>query len=472
MPNARPLLMTGVLLAIGLMAVWRGFSELSMDRLVVGLAALALFSLVFVRTEFGLYVVIFSMLLSPEFSFSGGLAERREAALRVEDLLLGVIGVAWLAKTAVNKEIGLVVKTPLNRAIAAYIGSQLVATLLGMVTGTVNGPTGLVYVVKYVEYFVVYFMVANNVEDRAHAWRLVGAAFLTAVIVAVNGLAQIPSGQRVSAPFEGAAGEPNTFGGYLLMMLAIAAGLAFEARTLRLRMVYTGLAGLMVLPFLYTLSRASYLAGVPVLVTLFVLFPRRRLVLAGVAGVILFVAIVAPPEAIQKRMKYTFQGQTGYAQRSYTGSTTLDPSTLERLESYEAGFDAWLANPIFGRGVTGFRFIDAQYPRLLAESGIVGFATFWWLILSLLKAVGGVYRSADTPAIRGLAGGFFAAILGILVHALGSNSFIIIRVMEPFWLFAAIILAMPRLAETAARPAPKPRPSPGDWQRRMPQVSR
>src|SRR5207244_2981591 len=80
-----------------------------------------------------------------------------------------------------------------------YIGSQLVATLIGMVAGTVRTTTGLVYVIKYVEYFVVYYMVANNVEDRAHAWRLVGAAFVTAAIVSVHGLMQIPRGQRVSS---------------------------------------------------------------------------------------------------------------------------------------------------------------------------------------------------------------------------------------------------------------------------------
>ena len=55
--------------------------------------------------------------------------------------------------------------------------------------------------------------------------------------------------------------------------------------------------------------------------------------------------------------------------------------------------------------------------------------------------------------VRGFAGGFLAAILGILVHGIGSNSFIIIRIMEPFWLLAALVLAMPRLPE-AVRPAP------------------
>ena len=458
MSDSRPLLITGFFFGLGLLVLWRGFSAMSLDRLIFGVAALVLFGLVFVRTEFGLYVVIFSMLLSPEFSVAGGLAERREAALRVEDLLLGVIGVAWLAKTAVNKEVGLVVKTSLNRPIAVYIASQLVATLVGMVAGTVKTAAGLIYVVKYVEYFVVYYMVANNVEDRPHARRLLGAAFVTAAIVAVNGILQIPRGGRVSAPFEGDLGEPNTFGGYLLMMMAVAAGLAFTAPTFKRRLLYTGLVGLMFLPFLYTLSRASYLAAVPVLVALFFLFPRRRVVIAAIAGVAITFAVIAPPEAVKKRVTYTFQGQGG---RAVATVGHLDPSTVERLDAYEAAIDAWAASPIVGRGVTGFRFIDAQYPRLLVESGLLGFAAFAWLVGALLVAVTRVYRDADTPMIQGLAGGFLAAIMGILVHGIGANSFIIIRIMEPFWLLAALVLALPRLPE--ARPASAG--APDTWRR-------
>jgi len=453
--DSRPLVIAGVLLAIGVIFMWRGFEALSLDRLIFGVAGLVLFTLVFLRSEFGLYVVVFSMLLSPEFSLAGGLAERREAAVRVEDLLLVIIGVAWLAKTAINKEVGLVAKTPLNRPIAVYIGSQLIATLIGMVAGSVKTATGIVYVTKYVEYFVVYYMVVNNIEDLKHAWRLVGAAFMTAAIVAANGLAQIPRGVRVSAPFEGDVGEPNTFGGYLLMMLAVAAGLAFTAETVKLRAVYAGLVGIMFVPFVFTLSRSSYLGAIPMTLTLFVLFPRRRVILAVLLAVGVIVAALAPPEAVTKRIKYTVQGAGGGVGLS---AAKLDSSTQERLESYEAAFEAWMSSPVIGRGVTGFRFVDAQYPRLLAESGILGFGAFCWLIISLISAIGHVYKTSPEPLVRGLAGGFIAAIMGLLVHAIGSNSFIIIRIMEPFWLFAALIISMPGLPQkeaTPTRPAQK-----------------
>src|SRR4030095_15410721 len=108
--------------------------------------------------------------------------------------------------------------------------------------------SGFFFVLKYVEYFVVYYMVVNNLRDRPHAWRMVGVAFVTAAIVSLVGIAQIPSGDRVSAPFEGEVGEPNTFGGYLLIMMAIAAGIALETRRFRARGARLPLVSITTLP--------------------------------------------------------------------------------------------------------------------------------------------------------------------------------------------------------------------------------
>ena len=56
---------------------------------------------------------------------------------------------------------------------------------------------------------------------------------------------------------------------------------------------------------------------------------------------------------------------------------------------------------------------------------------------------------------RGLTVGFVAGMVGLLVHAIGSNTFIIVRIMEPFWLFAGIVMMLPVLERG---PAPVPAP--------------
>jgi hypothetical protein len=61
------------------------------------------------------------------------------------------------------------------------------------------------------------------------------------------------------------------------------------------------------------------------------------------------------------------------------------------------------------------------------------------------------------PFDRGVAMGFIAGTFGLLAHAIGSNTFIVIRIMEPFWLFAGIVLMLPVFAEepsVATHPLP------------------
>ncbi len=425
-----------------------------MDYAFILAIALAVFLVVFIKTEFGLYLVIFSMLLSPEIgSGGGGLAEGRRIIIRSEDVLLLVVAFSWFAKTAVNKELGLTLKTPLNRPIMLYVVVNALATLVGYATGTVGGLGGFFYVLKYVEYFVVYYMVVNNLTDRPQAWRLVTAAFMTAMIVSLIGAAQIPSGQRVSAPFEGKEGEPNTLGGYLLFMMAVAGGIAIETTRVRIRIVCLALIALMGLPFVYTLSRASFL-GVPfALAGLGLLSTRRRLM----GSLLLLVLVASPvvmvllPKSVVERVLYTFEPEAGQPTVKL-GRVAFDPSTSARLISAQQALEAWARRPILGYGVTGFGFLDAQYFRTLVETGVVGLAVFVWLVWSTFRSGVASFRTLANPEERGLALGFVAGLLGLLVHAIGANTFIIVRVMEPFWFFAAVVVALPLLAaqESAA----------------------
>lgn len=416
-------------------------------------AAFAVFILVFIRTEAGLYLVLFSMLLSPEFGAGPRrLAEGRTVSIRLEDVLLIVIALTWLAKMAVHKELGLAIKTRLNRPIVAYVTVTLLATIMGYLTGTIRTGAGWFYVLKYVEYFVVFYMTLNNLRDRDQAWRFMITAFLTGAVVSIIGLAQIPSGQRVSAPFEGESGEPNTFGGYLLLMMAILGGLALETRAVWTRAWSLSLVALMFLPFVFTLSRASYLGVVPMLLVLALLSRNRRAVIV----VLVIGLMTAPlllsnllPVSVKERITYTFKPQADQPMVR-VGKVGFDPSTSERLHSMKDAVSGWIKRPILGYGVTGFRFMDAQYFRTLVETGVVGLACFLWLVISILKSSGDSLALLRDPDDRGIVVGFLAGTVGILVHAIGSNTFIIIRIMEPFWFFMAIVVALPMLE----RPVP------------------
>jgi len=93
----------------------------------------AVFIVCLASTEAALYILIFSMLLSPEFivGTTEGASLGRGVTLRVDDFVILLIGLSWLAKMAVNKELGVFLRTPINKPIAYYLLVCLISTLLG-----------------------------------------------------------------------------------------------------------------------------------------------------------------------------------------------------------------------------------------------------------------------------------------------------------------------------------------------------
>ncbi len=87
----------------GLVSQYRSSTFLTM------VGAGAVFTVAFINKEFALYLLIFSMLLSPEF-IVGETSEKaigRGITLRLDDFLLVIIGLSWFAKNAVHKDLGL-----------------------------------------------------------------------------------------------------------------------------------------------------------------------------------------------------------------------------------------------------------------------------------------------------------------------------------------------------------------------------
>jgi hypothetical protein len=419
-------------------------------RIVVGVALLLV---AFVSTKVSLYLLVISMLLSPEFLIGdliggGGGAAGRGVTLRFDDFLLVVIGFAWFAKMAILKGGTPFLRTPLNGPIMVYIAAAGLATLIGVLGGRVKPMGGFFFWLKYYEYLFLYFMVVSAVSTKEEARGLVIVSLVTCFLVSLFAIAQIPSGGRASAPFEGVEGEPNTLGGYLVFMLAIVAGLlltsgAVANRLPLLFLLATGTIGLMA-----TLSRASFLAaGVLILCIIGFLAPRKPILMSMVLVGILTIPMWAP-HAVKERVSHTFT-QAQEEGQIRVGTLRIDTSTSDRLRSWRQAFEVWNQFPLWGTGITGGPFMDAMYPRVLTETGLLGLVAFLVLIGSLVRMGVMSYRSATDQFSRGVALGFLLGLVGMLVHAVGANTFLIVRIMEPFWLFAALVVRSLLIVQTS-----------------------
>ncbi|MFP4475047.1 MAG: O-antigen ligase family protein [Desulfatibacillaceae bacterium] len=425
-------------------------SFVSSSKMLFAMGSLGLFVIGFIRVEFALYLLIFSMLLSPEFVL--GTTEARSSlgrgiTLRLDDLLIGVIGFGWLAKTAVNKELGLVLRTPLNKPIFFYITVCVVSTAVGTIAGNVNPKVGFFYVLKYFEYCVVYFMVVNHVRNREQIERFILCFLITCAIISLYGMMQIPGGGRVTAPFEGESGEPNTMGGYLLLMGCVVTGFLIKLEDTSRRILLFALLCAIFTALLFTESRSSYLAVIPAYMV-FMALAKKKYIFVGLLAVALAISPLILPERVKERTLYTFQ-QAEHEGQMEIGGIRLDTSTSARLASWASGLSRWSERPVIGWGVTGTTFMDAQFPRILVETGLVGLIAFLYLIYKLLKQVMASYRRVEDPLFQGLAMGFLAGFVGLLFHAIGANTFIIVRIMEPFWFLAGMVLMLPEIEEQA-----------------------
>lgn len=437
-----------VVILIGALLVGYLLTMLNAIHSFVLVILLLVFLCTFIWPEAGLYVLIFSMLLSPEIiagEIGGKAALGRGLTLRLDDFLLVFIGLSWFARTAIDKSTGLFLRTPLNQPIAAYIVVCFVATLWGKITGDVQGIAGFFFVLKYFEYMIVFFMVVNFVKTEDQAKRLLVCLFITCFIVSIYGLIQIPGGGRVRAPFEGARGEPNTFGGYLVFMGAVAIALIDHLKDMRVRLGLAVLLIVLLVSLLYTQSRASYLAVIPAYLTFSLLSRRRFYLIAGLIITLALSPLIIPPVA-KERIAFTFKQPEAKGQIQL-GKVRLDTSASARIIGYKQSLSDWRKRPILGYGVIGHHFMDAQYPRILVETGIIGMLAFLWLMLSLFRIGISTWRDSHDDLLRGLSVGLLAGLVGLLVHAIGANTFIIVRIMEPFWFLTGLVIALSLIDE-------------------------
>lgn len=453
-------------LAVAITLMKPGLGEMIAFGLIVLLIAF-LFPLT------GLYLIVMSMLLGPEFeigqqTLGGGAQFARGLTLRLDDFLMMLVGSAWLAKVALVRQGVQYLQTPLNRAIAYYLGASIVATLIGVLLGRVRPFAGFFFLLKYYEYFFLYFMTVNLVTEEKQIRQLVSVSLVTCFLVSLYAIYQMAHGERASAPFEGKEGEPNTLGGYLVFMLSIVTGLLVTPGASRNRgmLAVLLLAGFVALQA--TLSRSSFLAAAVVVVVFMVYVSRRYPLLLTF---IIFGVLSAPvwaPKSVVDRVMYTFTQKAQEGEQFRIGGVKVDTSTTDRLRSWQEAVKAWKRSPLWGNGVTGGPFMDAMYPKLLSDVGLLGIVAFGFLIWSIYRLARSGLEEADDPYFKGIITGFLLGLVGMLVHGIGANTFIIVRIMEPFWLYAALIAKVVYFRSKRSE-EDEQRPSPPEFGRRRPQ---
>lgn len=387
------------------------------------------------------------MLLSPELAL--GRVADRAVVIRFDDILIFVIFIGWLAKLAVFKELGLLRRTPLNGVIFAYIFVCVVSTFIMLIGGDGSFKRSSFYLLKYFEYFVLYFLVVNNISSLKQAKVFVFLMITTCFLVSAYGLySYFKEGMRATAPFEGLEGEANTLAGYLSFIISIALGVFLYSLNRRLKVALFVVVSFALLTLVFTLSRSGWITFIVAYISLIFLSKRNKAVL--VAGFVIM-AVLAPllaPRAVQERVSETFV-KGGKTYKMMGRQVVIDESGSARLEAWKTGYNKLLKKPLFGYGIPGASVVDNQYARVMIETGVLGLFVFFLLLWRIFML--GRYAVAFTqgdPFGQGVTVGFLAGFFGLLLHGFTAATFILIRIMEPFWFLVAIVALLPELIKS------------------------
>ena len=413
--------------------------------------------LTFFRPTIGLFVIVFSMLLSPEIA--AGVVPGRAITLRLDDFLLILIFFTWFAHIAVfEKKTMSFVSTSINTPVIFYISICLIFTLKGIILGYCNPVKSFFYVLKYIEYFIIFFLTLNIVKtDKAIKYYLF-AGLITCIIVTLYAYSLIGKVERVYAPFDYEGGEPASLGGYYLLVYAVLFSFLLHTEQLYLKLIYIGLILFITPPFIKTLSRASYMGFIPMIITMLLLTKKRKLMF----GIFILIGIIVFPVIFKglyidmiNRIKITFTGSSEIPYVPYAGTYELgskkitDPSALGRIQSWKRILtEKSIKNPLVllsGYGITGVGFIENQYVLILGEIGLLGLIVFFWIIIRVFKQSLKIYKNTNLLIPQSLSLSLICCLTALLFQSLTTNSFIIVRIMEPFWFLVGIVMVLPQV---------------------------
>lgn len=332
--------------------------------------------------------------------------------------LAALMGV-WLLRLLVRSDERLIV-TPIGMALIGFLGITLFAFLLG--SNASPEPSLLHNYVKFVMATLFFFSVVNCVRDRETVrwvirFLIIGAA-LSAVIALVLyvipdqlALQILVSFGRIGYPTEGrvlryveddpnglmrAIGlsvDPNSFGGMLALIGALAATQAVSERPALPRRLLLIATGAILVALFLTYSRAA-LGGVIVAAMYVATLRYRRLwwviLAAGALAALLFIGL-----GVGER----------FVERVVEGVQFRDRANQMRLAEYQNAIAIIQAYPVFGIGFGQAPEIDlvagvsSIYLAIAQRTGLVGLAAFLgimvWFFVRSWRALRVAVHSGD-----------------------------------------------------------------------------
>ena len=308
------------------------------------------------------------------------------------------------------------------------------------------------------QYLLWFFLVSRLLRGDGDYRRMYYAMLALAGVIALHGVYQyiiavpIPAHwvaqaeQSVRTRVFSIFGSPNIMACYMVMFAPMAAGLAYSRKGWQYKVLGWGLAVLMCVSCLFTMSRGGWVAMAVAILVFALLVDGRLLLLMAVAGV----ASLALP-FVASRIGFLFTEDFTKA-NSNGGRDSRWRLGMEYLQNF--------GSPLFGMGFGQFGgavamqnqihrsylsyfYMDNYYMKTLTETGYVGLFSYLAMLMGLIvNGLRSLYRSFRTKAdgFYAMSAGIFAGLCGTMVHCYFENIFEEPYMLATFWILAAMLL--------------------------------
>lgn len=405
--------------------------------------------LTWIKPAGGIGLLFTSILFTPEFKF------HNIPNIRITDFLIPLSCILITLKSIGTLKNSFKVKSTFIIFILFYIS----VLILSMIINERSSFYSIATFIKYIQYFTLAFITFHSIKNKNDIKIILLALIGSSILGGYHSYFDMLERIRQGSPYHltrafGPGGEtPNILGGFYLFSSLLLLSFSYFLNRKRFRFISFILFIALLIPFMYTYSRTSFISLVIGILTISIL---KSFKITTIISLILLISFI-------------------YTPKSYLMKTGLSPKIIERYtsildilklnknkkrntwgklnSSWEARKDGWTAyyemgmkRPILGFGMGSVHLcVDNVYIKKFYESGIIGLISFLSILLYLFYKTCCLIRSSQSQLYLSFSFAYITIIVSLLVHGIGVSNFTTMTTAQTFWILTGVLLAIHNL---------------------------